>query len=266
MQCTQHSELVKYDRQGPIVHLLLNRPEKLNAFTDDMVRQLNDALRRFDGDPDALIAVISGAGRAFSSGADVGQRQNRSVEEFELLGGPEGWGAKAADLFTSSAHWKPVISAVHGYAIGMGLGIALSADLLVAEEGARFQITETQRGLSGVRYVELMRLRGPASFAFEAALTGRYFTAQEAHAGGVVDRVAPAGKLLDTAFELARGMATHPPLALRTIVRSRRYEIRRLETQCQLETDALKLHLTEDFKESARAFLEKRPAGAFRGC
>lgn len=256
---------IEYTCENSIAHIVLNRPEKLNAFSDDMVRELSETLRRFDGDPDALVAVVSGAGRAFSSGADVRQRQSRTEEEFNRLGGPEGWGAKAADLFTRAANWKPVISAVHGYAIGMGMGIALSADLVVAAEDAKFQITETPRGLSGVRYIELMRFRGGSSFGFQMSMTGRFFSAQEALEHSIVDRVVPNGQQVSAAMELAREIAKHPPLSVRCNVRSRRLQLAQLEARAQLETDALKLHLTQDFAESARAFLEKRPPARFVG-
>jgi hypothetical protein len=80
-------------------------------------------VRRFDLDPEAQVAVICGNGRAFSSGADVHQRQLRRREEFEQHGGPQGWGAHSGDLLTRSVNWKPVIAAPHGYAMGLALGI-----------------------------------------------------------------------------------------------------------------------------------------------
>lgn len=256
---------ISYTCQDAIAHIVFNRPEKLNAFSDDMVSEFSNALRRFDGDPDALVAIVSGAGRAFSSGADVRQRQQRTEEEFNRLGGPEGWGAKAADLFTRSANWKPVIAAVHGYAIGMGLGIALSADLIVAAEDAKFQITETPRGLSGVRYIELMRFRGGSSFGFQVSMTGRFFTAQEALQHSIVDQVVTTGTQVEAAFALAREIAKHPPLSVRCNVRSRRLQMAEIESRAQWETDSQKLHLTQDFAESAAAFLEKRSPRRYIG-
>src|SRR5579859_2361441 len=106
--------LVEYERDGAIVTLTLNRPDKLNAFNDELVGLLGEALHRFDVDDQAEIAILHGNGRAFSSGADVHQRQLRSREEFLKLGGPQGWGTNSADLFTRAVNWKPVIAAVHG--------------------------------------------------------------------------------------------------------------------------------------------------------
>jgi enoyl-CoA hydratase/carnithine racemase len=185
---------VEYECRDQVATLTLNRPEKLNAFNDDLVRHLAEALRRFDLDPEAEVAVLCGRGSAFSSGAGVHQRQLRRREEFVALGGPQGWGANSADLFTRSVNWKPVIAAPHGYAMGLAFGIVLESDLIVAEAGTRFQITETSRGLGGARYWALLHFRGTAAFANEAALTDRFFSAEEAIAARIVDRVLrPAG-------------------------------------------------------------------------
>ncbi len=94
--------LVDYTCADHVATLTLNRPEKLNAFSDELVVALNEALRRFDADAEAYVAIIHGRGRAFSSGADVLQRQLRKREEFERLGGPQGFGAHAGDLLTRS--------------------------------------------------------------------------------------------------------------------------------------------------------------------
>ena len=150
--------LVNYERDGQVVTLTLNRPEKLNAFSDELVGVLGDALHRFDTDDEAQIAILCGNGRAFSSGADVQQRQLRSREEFLKLGGPQGRGTHSADLLTKAVNWKPVIAAAHGYVLGLSVGIVLECDLIVAEEGTKFQITETSRGLGAGKYWALHAL------------------------------------------------------------------------------------------------------------
>ena len=126
-------QYVDYECHDHIATIVLNRPEKLNAVSDEVVRQLMAAFRRFDADPDARVAILCGRGRAFCSGADVHQRQLRSREEFERLGGPQGHGANAGDLLFQAVNWKPVIAAVHGYVLGLGLGMVLDCDLVVAE-------------------------------------------------------------------------------------------------------------------------------------
>ena len=124
---TDGKNLVEYECRDRIATLTLNRPDRLNAFSDDLVRHLMDALRRFDLDPEAQVAIICGNGRAFSSGADVHQRQLRRREEFEEHGGPQGWGANSADLLTRAVNWKPVIAAPHGYAMAWRSGSCSSA-------------------------------------------------------------------------------------------------------------------------------------------
>jgi enoyl-CoA hydratase/carnithine racemase len=265
MSETSGGEFIRYECRDRIATITFNRPEKLNAFNDDMVMELARVLRLFDIDPDADVAVLRGEGRAFSSGADVHQRQLRSEEELKKHGGSQGWGANASELFVKAVNWKPIITAPHGFAVGLGLGIALESELIVAEEATRFQVTETSRGLASSRYWALLNFRGAGSFATDVTITGRFFTAEEALAAGVVDRVAAKGKHLQQAYALARDIAANPPLSVRATVRTRRWYMDQAEREAYLQTTPLKLHLTEDFKESAKAFAEKRKAGPFKG-
>lgn len=259
------TDRVRYECRDRIATITLARPEKLNAFDDAMVMHLAEILHQFDVDPEADVAVLCGEGRAFCSGADVRQRQLRTEAELKKLGGPQGWGAHSADLFTRAINWKPIITAPHGFAVGLGLAIVLESDIIVAEAGTRFQVAETLRGLAGSRHWTLLAYRGLRSFATEVTLTGRFFTAEEAQVAGVVDRVAPHGQHLEQAYEMARAIAANPPLSVRATVRTRRWYMDQAEREAYLQTIPLKLHLTEDFRESARAFAEKRRAGPFKG-
>ena len=230
-----------------------------------MVVALGEALHRFDVDPEANVAVLCGNGRAFSSGADVQQRQLRSKEELEALGGPEGSGAKVGDLLINAVNWKPVVAAPHGFVLGLAVGIVLESDLIVAEEGTRFQITETSRGIGGAKYWGLMHFRGAAAFGNEVALTGRWFTAEEAFEAGVIDRLAPVGKTLHVAYEMAELLDKNPPLSVRATVRTRRWYMEQMSREINMQTAPLRLHLTDDFREAASAFTEKREPGPFKG-
>ena len=145
------------------------------------------------------------------------------------------------------------------------MGIVLESDLIVAEAGTKFQITETPRGLGGAKYWGMMHFRGAGAFATEVALTGRFFSAEEALAAGVINRVAPAGTHLDLARELARAVGQNPPLSVRATVRSRRWYMDQLGREIAMQMAPLKLYLTEDFQEAARAFVEKRVPGPFKG-
>jgi len=258
-------QMVEYERSDHIATIALNRPDKLNAVNDDMVRQIAAALRRFDADDDARIAILCGRGRAFSSGADVRQRQLRSREEFERYGGAQAPDASSHDLLLRSVNWKPVMAAVHGYVLGLALGLMLECDLIVAEAGTKFQVTESPRGLSGAKYWALLNFRGGGALANDVALTGRFFTAEEAHAAGIIERIASQGDLMAAARALAAEVARNPPLGVRSTVRARRWYLEQLSREVLLQVNLAKLHLTEDFRESARAFTEKRPAGPFKG-
>jgi enoyl-CoA hydratase/carnithine racemase len=264
-EAVAEENLVLYECADRIATISLNRPEKLNAVSDQVVEQLAAALRHFDLDPEADVAILTGKGRAFSSGADVHQRQLRSREEFEKLGGPQGWGSNSADLFCRAVNWKPVIAAVHGYVLGLALGVTLECDLIVAEAGTRFQLTETSRGLGASRYWALFYYRHAGAFGDEIALTGRFFTAEEGMAAGLFNRIAPAGQVLEVARELAQQVAKNPPLSVRSTVRTRRWYIDRLVKEATFIAAPFRLYLSEDFKEAATAFAEKRPPRGFKG-
>src|ERR1700761_434856 len=243
----------------------MNRPEKLNAVSDEVVRQLMSAFRKFDADPDAHVAILCGRGRAFCSGADVHQRQLRSREEFERLGGPQGHGANSADLLFQSVNWKPVVAAVHGYVLGLGLGMVLDCDLIVAEAGTRFQLTETSRGLGAAKHWAQFHFRGAAAFGDEVALTGRFFTAEEALQHNLINRIAAKGELLSIARDLANTVSANPPLSVRATVRARRWFLDRYAKEAAFLQAPMRLYLTDDFHEAALAFKEKRAPRGFKG-
>jgi len=256
-------QTVRYEKKGAICHITLNRPEKLNAASDQLVEEVNDALFEFDADPDLGVAIVSGAGRAFCSGADVRQRQLRSPEEMRRLGGPAGRRSRELGL-VDTVNWKPAIAAVHGYALGLGYMLAMSCDLVVAAPGTRFQIREVQRGLGGAQHWAVTWFWTGSRFANEIALTGRMFTAEEGLAHGMINRIVPEGALIATAEELAGQILENPPLAVRTNVRVMRWFVSEMQRQSKLYTQGRALHLTEDFRESASAFMEKRKA-RFKG-
>jgi enoyl-CoA hydratase/carnithine racemase len=127
------------------------------------------------------------------------------------------------------------------------------------------QLTETPRGLGASRYWALFQYRAAGAFGDEIALTGRFFTAEEAFEAGIINRLAPEGKHLDVAHELAQQVAKNPPLSIRTTVRTRRWYMDRLTREAQFMAAPFRLYLTEDFQEAARAFAEKRKPGRFKG-
>ena len=241
MTAAQH-ELVLYSRDEHVVTITLNRSEKRNAFNAELVKELRAALLRFEADDDAFVAVLTGSGPCFSSGADVGERQIRTVAEFDRLGGPQEPDAHTADLLARLPKSKPIVAAVHGVVMGLGIGVAFECDLVVADSQTRFQITETPRGL-----------------------TGRFFSAAEAAAVGIVGSIAPPGSVVETATALARQIAANPPLSVQATVRARRWFMDQAERAAMAITDPMELYLTEDFREALAAHLDKRKPQPFRG-
>ena len=261
---TEERQYVDYERNGSIVTIAMNRPEKLNAVSDEVVRQLMTAFREFDADPEAHVAILCGRGRAFCSGADVHQRQLRSREEFERLGGPQGHGANSGDLLMQSVNWKPVIAAVHGYVLGLGLGMVLDCDLIVAEAGTKFHLTETSRGLGSAKQWAQLHFRSGA-FADEIALD-RPLLHRRGSAGGQSDQPRGAnGHIHGGGRELAEAVAANPPLSVRATVRTRRWRLGQAVREAAFQQAPMRLYLTEDFHEAALAFKEKRKPRPFKG-
>jgi len=251
-----NAERVQYARTGRIAHIQLNRPEKLNAFDREQVLALTDALREFDTDTDAWIAIISGTGSSFSSGADVGELRDRDTRASGAVD------ADHAGWLYRAANWKPVITAAHGHVLGLALGLVLQSDLRIATPATRFQVTETSRGLPAARYWSRLRFHAVSAFVDDVVLTGRAFSGAEAHAAGLLTALAPEGTHLELAWELAERVAANPPLSVRASVAARRAALQRFERD--VIGDGLPpLHLTEDFRESVAAFAEKRAAGPF---
>jgi enoyl-CoA hydratase/carnithine racemase len=255
--------LVKYEVRNGIAYITLNRPEVLNALNDDLLKALRETMYDFDVDETAQVAILSGAGTSFCSGADIKQRQLRPKEELAKLGSPQGRGAHIEEILQGFSNWKPVIAAVHGYAVGGGLHIALMCDMIVAEEGAKFLIPELRRGLWVANFWHLLSHRAGGGFASDVCLTGRFWDAQEGLQRGAVDRLARPGERFAVAEELATVIMSLPPLAVREAVEIRRGRMQELELRSRLQRHRA-LHLTEDFRESAAAFAEKRDP-VFRG-
>jgi enoyl-CoA hydratase/carnithine racemase len=250
---------VRYERTGKIGRITFDRPAKLNALTDDGLDDLRNCLYQYDDDDAAWVAIISGNGRAFTTGADVRQRQNRPVEEIRKLGGLQPRGNGFREGILGHVKMKPIIGAVHGYALGMGLRIAMYCDLLVASEGTLFQVTEVPRGVDAVGFWMLLADRVGSAFADDVCVTGRMWRAEDATGKGLLTRLAPAGEHLAVAEELAEMVLGNPPLAVRNVVRARRARLARIELESEQQADRT-LVLSEDFREAVRAHLEKRPA------
>lgn len=249
--------IVEYKREGRIGLITLNRPEKLNAISDEMSLALCDALYAYYDDEEAMVAILSGNGRAFCSGADVKQRQLRPKEELKKLGGPSAREGNIRHPFFKPPHAKPIIAAIHGYCYGVGLRIALYCDMTVASRDAKFQVTEIARGIDGIPFWMMLNQRGCGVFADDVCFTGRVWNAEEAHRVNMLTRLAENGEHMNGARTLAEEVLNNPPLAVRAIVEARRSALEKIEAEAYAMRPRM-LHLSEDFRESALAFVEKR--------
>ena len=247
-------EFILVDREPPIATVRLNRPKVLNALSPDLIAELVDALQVLDKDPEVGAIVLTGNERAFAAGADIGRMaESTVVEQIER------------DQF---AVWdkirrvkKPIIAAVSGWCLGGGNETAMMCDMIVASESARFGQPEIGIGIiPGAGGTQRLTQAVGKAKAMELVLTGRPFTADEALAMGLINRVVPVEVYLEEAQALAREIASKPPIAVQMGKAAVNavlddYLDRGLMTE---RRNFYMLFATEDQKEGMRAFVEKR--------
>jgi enoyl-CoA hydratase/carnithine racemase len=248
--------IVEYEKKSShVVVIVLNRPDRLNAIDEAMLASLREAWTRYGNDDDAWMAILTGAGKAFSAGAD------KSWFEKTLKGeaSPEVF----LDLIRKDLYWsgqldKPVLTAVNGMAVGAGLDLVLRSDLRIAAKSSWFQQPEVEKGTLMIFNDNL-----PCAIAAEM-VAGFRITAQRAYEVGMVNRVVPDKNLIDSALELAEELLTKTPLAL--------YHALKILRDMKNVATIMPRHLidhyttliskdltrTEDFREATTALLEKR--------
>lgn len=199
------SEDLTVDIDSGVAVLTLNRPERLNAYTAEMGALLSRAYRDCDDDDDVRAIVLTGAGRAFCTGADF----SGDARPFDTPADP---GAFSASPITPAAFElrKPVIAAVNGHAIGIGLTIALQADIRIVAEDAKYGVVQVRRGVlpDCMAHWTLTQLT-TLGVAADILLTGRTFGGAEAVALGIASRALPADRVLDHALTVARDIAVN---------------------------------------------------------
>jgi enoyl-CoA hydratase/carnithine racemase len=262
--------VITYEVADHVATITLNRPERLNAATFEMGEQLMAAFAEVERDADVRAVVLTGAGRAFCAGDDVEDAWNddRLEEVLRELGSARP--PLTPEVRTLLGCTRPVIAAVNGTAVGIGMDFAILADIVLASEQARFGQFFVRMGLMAdvTGYWRLPQLVGYARAA-ELLMTGDMIDANEAARIGLVNRVVPADELLPQALALAGRIASHPPLAVRHIKEGLRRGVGRsageLDDLAAFVGNGLaRLFRTDDHKEAAAAFLEKRPA-VFKG-
>jgi enoyl-CoA hydratase/carnithine racemase len=248
-------DTVIVDREDHVGIVTLNRPQQLNTFSSQMAVELNHALIELDNDKEIRVAVVKGAGKAFSTGIDVSEFFGKSLREYrEWVGLMERMNHVIAYMK------KPVIASVHGYAVANGAGLIAACDLAVVAEGTKIGTTAINVGLFCMGpAVPLSRSLGRKR-SLELLLTGDMIDAQDAERWGLVNWVVPVDQLEKATMALANKLAEKSPLALQMGKQSF-YRMSDMEFGKALEYSNetfAALCLTEDANEGIDAFLKKR--------
>jgi crotonobetainyl-CoA hydratase len=249
-------ESVRITRDGGVLEVVLDRP-KANAIDRATSRELNAAWAVLRDDPDLRVGILTGAGdRFFSAGWDL-----KAAAAGEGMDGDWGEGGFGG-LETPRELWKPVIAVVNGMAVGGGFEVALGADLIVAEEHARFALMEVHHGILAEAAAVRLPRRIPHHIAVELMMTGRWMDADEAARWGLANRVAPTGEGMAVGRALAAELAAGAQLPLHaikeTIARTAHLPVDEAIRRREELATVIRVRQSEDLQEGAAAFAEGR--------
>jgi enoyl-CoA hydratase len=255
-----------YEKDGHIATITFNRPEAKNAMDPQTIVDLVESLEDYGKDENLRAAIITGAGEAYCSGADLslliplltGVRKPENEADKKLLADPAFIGKVA---LKGLEIYKPLIAAVNGDCVAGGMEMLQGLDIRIASERARFAVQEVKWGIvpGGGSTVRLPK-QIPYCLAMEILLTGNKITAEEAYRIGIINKVVPHDQVMETALEYARVISENGPLAVRYIKQSVINSIRVSQEEAfAMETElAYKAMASEDAREGPRAFKEKR--------
>ena len=251
-------QTIRYEKNGDLAIAAINRPEALNALNGTVLQELSQVVAQVENDSEVRVFILTGEGRAFVAGADIGEQNALDVAS-----------ARKFSRFGSSIFRRiekleiPTIAAVNGFCLGGGCELAMSFDIILASEKAKFGQPEVGLGITpGFSGTQRLPRRVGVAKAKELLFSGRMITAAEAERIGLVNGVYPAGELMNAALEMARSFTKNAPVAIKYVKAS-------VDRGMQMDIDggiALENELyamcfaTEDCKEGLTAFLEKRPA------
>ena len=253
---------VNYEVQGAVAILTINRPEALNALNSQVLSDLDEAITKVEADDGVHAVILTGAGRSFVAGADIGEMKGFSARDGKKFG------VHGGGVFLRLENLsKPVIAAVNGFALGGGCELAMSCDIRIASEKAKFGQPEVGLGITpgfgGTQ--RLPRIVG-ISKAMELILTAKVINAAEAERIGLVSAVYPPEELMDKAMELANAICANAPIAVAESKRCIRMGMQTdIATGSAFEAEAFGVTCgTEDKDEGMGAFLEKRQEKHFQ--
>ena len=253
---------VKYEQKDQVAVLTIDRPEALNALNTQVLCDLDEAIAKVEQADDVRVVILTGAGRSFVAGADIGE-----MKGFSAIDGKK-FGVHGGSIFLRLENLsKPVIAAVNGFALGGGCELAMACDIRLASEKAKFGQPETGLGITpgfgGTQ--RLPRIVG-VNKAMELILTAKTIGAEEAKAIGLVSEVYPAEELMDKAMELAQAICANAPIAVAESKRCIRMGMQTdISTGAAFEAEAFGVTCgTEDKNEGMGAFLEKRKEKHFQ--
>ncbi len=243
-----------YEQKGRVAVVKLNRPDSLNALNAEVMSEIVDCFTAIDRNPDIVVSVITGEGRAFAAGADIKEMQPQTFADMYVEDYFSGW-----DRFAACR--KPVIAAVNGFALGGGCELAMMCDMIIASDKAKFGQPEIKLGVTpGMGgSIRLTKAVGKAK-AMDLVLTGRMIGGEEADRIGLVSRLVPHDDLMDVTMKAAEEIAG---FSIPSVMASKEMVSRALELST---TEGVKferrlfqgLFGTEDQKEGMSAFVEKR--------
>jgi methylglutaconyl-CoA hydratase len=254
-------QIVLYETRYPAAIITLNNPDHRNALSAEMIDALMDAIARAEADRGVRALIFTGAGSAFSAGMDLGELR-AMLDELRLDESGSVWeGALRGEALIERVYrlGKPSIAAVNGVAVGNGAGFLSACDLAVAADSAQIGYTEMKHGIqAGMVILHLMRLVGERVARY-LLLTGELLTADQAKALGLINKVVPAGELMDSALAWADAIAMNAPKA----------EATTKSLMCKFSGQAIAMsmteytaapHITDETRSGLECFFEKKPA------
>ena len=247
-------QVVMYEVKDRIAYIKLNRPEKMNAFNLEMSAALRDIWKRFENDPEAMVAILSGSERAFSVGVDLTGEDRKNGKAWMYH---EAYPLNGINVF------KPIVGAISGYALGQGYIIAVNGcDITIAADTAVFGYPEPRAGIAQIppQYTPYMPFKIALEFMLLSWKGARLIDAQRAYEVGMVNKVVPASEVMDEAIKWAEMLKGIPPRYIKSVKYGYYTQIERktLRDEREYINYILPQEISDDRQEAINSFLEKR--------